>query len=118
MSKKLYVGNLPYSATETGLRELFTPLGEVVSVSIITDRDSGRSKGFGFVEMATDEAAQQAISQINGKNLDDRAITVAEARPQTNRSSFGGGSRGGFGGNRGGFGGGRGGHGGGRRPRR
>ncbi len=109
MSKKLYVGNLPYSATEAGLRELFTPLGEVLSVSIITDRDSGRSKGFGFVEMATDEAAQQAISQINGKSLDDRAITVAEARPQRERSSFGGGSRGSFGGGRGGFSGGRGG---------
>jgi RNA recognition motif-containing protein len=106
MGKKLYVGNLPYSATEATLRELFAPLGEVTSVSIITDRDSGRSKGFGFVEMATDAAAQQAISQINGKSLDDRTITVAEARPQADR----GGSRGGFGGGRGGrggFGGGR-----------
>jgi cold-inducible RNA-binding protein len=102
------VGNLPYSATEASLRELFAPLGEVSSVSIITDRDSGRSKGFGFVEMATDAAAQQAISQLNGKNLDDRAITVAEARPQTDR----GGNRGSFGGGRGGFGGGRGGFGG------
>lgn len=110
MGKKLYVGNLPYSATEATLRELFAPLGEVTSVSIITDRDSGRSKGFGFVEMATDEAAQQAISQLSGKSLDDRAITVAEARPQADR----GGSRGGFGGGRGGFGGGRGGFGGGR----
>ena len=94
MGKKLYVGNLPYSATEATLRELFAPLGEVTSVSIITDRDSGRSKGFGFVEMATDAAAQQAITQLSGKALDDRAITVAEARPQADR----GGSRGGYGG--------------------
>ena len=105
MSKKLYVGNLPYSATEATLRELFATYGEVTSVSIITDRDSGRSKGFGFVEMATDAAAQQAISQINGKNVDDRAITVAEARPQRERSSFGGGGHGGFSGGRGGRGG-------------
>jgi len=105
MGKKLYVGNLPYSATEATLRELFSPLGEVTSVSIITDRDSGRSKGFGFVEMATDAAAQQAIGQINGKNVDDRAITVAEARPQRERSSFGGGGHGGFSGGRGGRGG-------------
>ena len=98
MGKKLYVGNLPYSATEATLRELFAVCGEVTSVSIITDRDSGRSKGFGFVEMATDAAAQQAIGQINGKNVDDRAITVAEARPQRERTSFGGGGgRGGFG---------------------
>jgi RNA recognition motif-containing protein len=101
MGKKLYVGNLPYSATEATLRELFAACGEVTSASIITDRDSGRSKGFGFVEMATDTAAQQAISQINGKTVDDRAITVAEARPPRERSSFGGG-RGGFGGGRGG----------------
>ena len=104
MGKKLYVGNLPYSATEATLRELFAPLGEVTSVSIITDRDSGRSKGFGFVEMATDAAAQQAITQLSGKTMDDRAITVAEARPQADRGS---GGRGGFGGGRGGFGGGR-----------
>jgi len=105
MGKKLYVGNLPYSATEATLRELFAPLGEVTSVSIITDRDSGRSKGFGFVEMATEAAAQQAISQLSGKSLDDRAITVAEARPQADRG--GGGRSGGFGGGRGGYGGGR-----------
>jgi len=117
MGKKLYVGNLPYSATEASLRELFAPLGEVTSVSIITDRDSGRSKGFGFVEMATEAAAQQAIAQINGKTMDERAITVAEARPQTERGGFGGG---GGGGSRGGFGGGRGGRpgGGGRGGRR
>jgi len=111
MGKKLYVGNLPYSATEATLRELFSPLGEVTSVSIITDRDSGRSKGFGFVEMATEAAAQQAITQLSGKSMDDRAITVAEARPQADRGSsrggsFGGGFGGGGRGGRGGFGGG------------
>ena len=117
MGKKLYVGNLPYSATEATLRELFAPLGEVTSVSIITDRDSGRSKGFGFVEMATEAAAQQAITQLSGKSMDDRAITVAEARPQADRGSsrggsFGGGFGGGGRGGRGGFGGGGGGRGG------
>ena len=99
MSKKLYVGNLPYSTTEAGLRELFAPLGEVVSVSIITDRETGRAKGFGFVEMASDEAAQKAIAEINGKQLESRTITVAEAKPQAPRSGgFGGGGRGGSGG--------------------
>ena len=103
MGKKLYVGNLPYGATEATLRELFAPLGEVTSATIITDRDSGRSKGFGFVEMATEAAAQQAIAQVNGKSMDERQITVAEARPQADRGGgFGGGGRGGFGGGRGG----------------
>ena len=86
MSKKLYIGNLPYSVTDTALRELFTPLGEVSSVSIITDRNTGQPKGFAFIEMADDAAAKQAISQINGKTLEDRAISVAEARPQERRS--------------------------------
>ena len=95
MSKKLYIGNLPYSVTDAALRELFTPLGEVSSVAIITDRDTGRPKGFAFVEMADDAAAKQAISQINGKTIDNREITVAEARPQEQRSGFGGGYRGG-----------------------
>ena len=90
MSKKLYIGNLPYSVTETALREMFTPLGVVDSVSIITDRDTGRPKGFAFVEMTDDDAAKQAISQINGKSLDSRSITVAEARPQVQRSGGGG----------------------------
>ena len=96
MSKKLYIGNLPYSVTETTLREMFTPVGVVDSVSIITDRDTGQPKGFAFVEMTDDDAAKQAISQINGKTLDNRSITVAEARPQAQRSG-GGGSRGGWG---------------------
>jgi cold-inducible RNA-binding protein len=99
MSKKLYIGNLPYSVTETALREMFTPVGVVDSVSIITDRDTGRPKGFAFVEMSDDDAAKQAISQINGKTLDNRLITVAEARPQEQRFGTGGrfrsGSRGG-----------------------
>ena len=90
MSKKLYIGNLPYSVTETALREMFTPLGVVDSVSIITDRDTGQPKGFAFVEMTDDAAAKQAISQINGKTLDSRSITVAEARPQVQRSGGGG----------------------------
>ena len=93
MSKKLYIGNLPYSVTDTALRELFTPLGEVSSVSIITDRNTGQPKGFAFIEMADDAAAKQAISQINGKTLENRAITVAEARPQEQRSGSGGGFR-------------------------
>ena len=93
MSKKLYIGNLPYSVTETALRELFTPIGVVDSVSIITDRDTGRPKGFAFVEMTDDDAAKQAISQINGKTFENRAITVAEARPPEQRFSAGGGFR-------------------------
>ena len=93
MSKKLYIGNLPFSITETALRELFTPLGEVSSVSVITDRYTGQPKGFAFIEMAEDTAARQAISQINGKTFENRAITVAEARPQEQRFSAGGGFR-------------------------
>ena len=108
MSKKLYVGNLPYSITEAALRELFGTAGEVTSVSIITDRVTGRAKGFAFVEMASDEAAQKAITQINGKTIDERAIAVAEARPQAPRNDYGGG-HGSFGGGRGGRGGHRGG---------
>ncbi len=97
MSKKLYVGNLPYSVTDTALREMFTSLGAVSSVSVITDRDTGRPKGFAFVEMADDAAATQAISQINGKTLENRTITVAEARPQAPRSGSGGGRSGDWG---------------------
>src|SRR5512135_999722 len=95
MSKKLHVGNLPYSVTETSLRALFSPVGEVSNVAVITDRETGQPKGFAFVEMADDAAATQAISQINGKTLGERAITVAEARPQAPRSNSGGGYRGG-----------------------
>ncbi|RLC71766.1 MAG: RNA-binding protein [Chloroflexi bacterium] len=95
MAKKLYAGNLSYTTTEDTLRELFAAVGEVESVSIITDRMSGRSKGFGFVEMATEAAAQAAISQLNGTTVDDRQITVAEARPRRERSDRGGGYGGG-----------------------
>jgi RNA recognition motif-containing protein len=94
MVKKLYVGNMSYDTTEDTLRALFDGVGQVESVNIITDRMSGRSKGFGFVEMATEEEAQAAISQLNGATLDDRQINVAEARPQRPRSDRrGGGER-------------------------
>jgi len=97
MAKKLYVGNLSYTTTEDALMELFSTIGEVESVNVITDRMSGRSKGFGFVEMKTEADAQTAISQLNGKMVDERQITVAEARPQKERSDrgrgYGGGGR-------------------------
>jgi RNA recognition motif-containing protein len=93
MAKKCYVGNLNYDTTEDTLRALFDGVGEVESVNIIADRRSGRSKGFGFVEMATEEEAQAAISQLNGTTLDGRQIKVAEARPQRSRSDRGGGGR-------------------------
>jgi RNA recognition motif-containing protein len=92
LGKKLYVGNLSYDTTAESLRELFAPVGEVASATVISDRETQRSKGFGFVEMATDEAAAAAISQLNGKDVAGRNITVAEARPP---SADGGGFRGG-----------------------
>lgn len=117
MEKKLYVGNLSYTVTDTALQDLFAQAGEVASARIITDRASGRSKGFGFVEMANEDAAQAAIDKFNGQEFEGRKLTVNEARPMEPRSG-GGGGRGGFGGGggRGGFGGGggRGGFGGGR----
>ena len=85
MESKLYVGNLSYSTTEDGLRELFSQAGTVTSVAIITDRDSGRSKGFGFVEMASQVDAENAISKFNGTMLQDRALTVNIARPREER---------------------------------
>lgn len=106
MAKKLYVGNLAYSTTETAVRELFSQAGEVSEVALITDRDTGRPKGFGFVEMATEEAAQEAIKRFNGFTLDSRALTVNEARPREERSGGGGGFGGGRRDNRGGGGGG------------
>ncbi len=113
MGKKLYVGNLPFTVTEGVLVDLFTPYGQVESARLITDRDSGRSKGFGFVEMGSDEEAEKAISEMNGKEVEGRALTVNEARPQEPRSGGfgggGGGRGGGGGGGRGGFGGGGGG---------
>jgi RNA recognition motif-containing protein len=118
MAKKLYIGNLPYDVTETALREMFAGAGEVSTVSIVTDRDTGRPRGFAFVEMADDAGARQAINQINGKTLNDRTITVAEARPPEQRYSSDG-NRGSYGGGRGSYGSGRGGfgRGGGRRRR-
>ena len=86
MAKKVYCGNLSYDTTDDSLRQAFADYGEVASVNIITDRYSGRSKGFGFVEMATDEAAQEAISAMNGKVLDGREIKVAEAKPRRDRT--------------------------------
>jgi len=82
MGKKLYVGNLPYSVNDQKLNEIFSAVGEVVSAKVITDYDSGRSKGFGFVEMANDGDASKAISQLDGKDFDGRAIKVNEARPK------------------------------------
>jgi RNA recognition motif-containing protein len=82
MGKKIYVGNLSYNTTEETLRELFGQYGEVTSVNMVTDRASGRSRGFAFVEMATDEAAASAIEGLNGKMQDDRELKIAEARPR------------------------------------
>jgi RNA recognition motif-containing protein len=107
MGKKLYVGNLSYDIDDSGLQALFTPFGTVASAKVIMDRDTGRAKGFGFVEMGTDEEAAAATAALNGKEIQGRAIAVNEARPKPE------GGRGGFGG--GGGGGGRGGYGGGGR---
>jgi RNA recognition motif-containing protein len=114
---KLYVGNLSFQTSSEDLRELFAQAGTVESANVVEDRDTGRSRGFGFVEMATKEEGQAAIAQFNGKELNGRSLTVNEARPREDRGGRGGGGgggRGGFGGggNRGG-GGGRGGYGGG-----
>ncbi|MFC1975557.1 RNA recognition motif domain-containing protein [Chloroflexota bacterium] len=94
MNKKLYVGNLSYETTEDELQKLFIEVGPVVSTTIITDGASGRSKGFGFVEMETEQAAQEAIERLNNYELNQRTITVSEARPPRERSSGGGGGRG------------------------
>jgi cold-inducible RNA-binding protein len=102
MAKKLYVGGLSYDTTEDALKELFSQAGTVESATIITDRMSNRSKGFGFVEMSSDEEAQKAIKIFNGKELDGRNIVVNEARPMEERPKrdFDRGGRGGFGGGR------------------
>ncbi len=116
MGTKLYVGNLAYSVDKSSLEELFGDFGTVTSAQVIMDRETGRSKGFGFVEMGSDQEAQAAISALNGKNVDGRNLTVNEARPQEPRTGgFGGGGGGGArrgpggGGGGGGFGGGGGG---------
>ncbi|MBM4145589.1 MAG: RNA-binding protein [Nitrospira sp.] len=102
MGKKLYVGSIPFSATEESLRELFSGIGEVESVKIITDADTGRSKGFGFIEMSSAEDAKKAIEQLNGTKFMERSLTVNEARPQQPREGRGfGGGRGGYGQGRG-----------------
>src|SRR5271170_2223483 len=112
MGKKLYVGNLSYQVDSSELEQLFSAHGQVTSAQIINDRETGRSKGFGFVEMANDNEAQAAIEALNGQQHNGRALTVNEARPREERGGGGGGGgRGGYGG--GGGGGGRGGFGGG-----
>jgi RNA recognition motif-containing protein len=112
MGKKLYVGNLAYSVESSELEQMFSPHGTVQSAEVIADRDTGRSKGFGFVEMSTDEEAQAAIAALNGQQSNGRALTVNGAKPREDRPrGGGGGGRGGYGG--GGGGGGRGGYGGG-----
>ena len=117
MGKKLYVGNLSYQVDSSELEQMFGQYGQVTSAQIINDRDTGRSKGFGFVEMSSDTEAQAAIEALNGTEHGGRALTVNEARPREERSGGGGGGgRGGYGGGggggRGGFGGGGGGRGG------
>jgi RNA recognition motif-containing protein len=105
----IYVGNLPWSCTEAELQQEFSAFGAVARVQIMIDRDTGRSRGFGFVEMPSDDEARKAIEGMNGKNFGGRPITANEARPKTERTGGGGGGGWGGGGGRGGFGGGRGG---------
>lgn len=100
MAKKLYVGNLSFKTTEAQIRELFEQVGEITEANLITDRFTGQSKGFGFIEMATDELAQEAIQRFNGYSMDSRTLTVNEARPREERPAGnrnGGGRSGGYG---------------------
>src|SRR5437660_11307740 len=108
MGKKLYVGNLTYGVTDSTLEQMFAAHGTVESAQVVKDRDTGRSKGFGFVEMKTEQEAQAAIAAMNGKDHEGRSLTVNEAKPREDRGG-GGGGRGGSGGGRGGYGGGGGG---------
>ena len=110
MGKKLYVGNLSYDVADADLAQLFAPHGTVESAQVVQDKMTGRSRGFGFVEMGSDQEAQAAIAALNGKESGGRALTVNEAKPREERSGGGGGGRG--------YGGGGGGGGGGRGPRR
>lgn len=105
-NKKLYIGNLSYAVDSTGLEDLFAQVGTVESAKVITDRESGRSKGFGFVEMSSPEEAEAGIEKFNGYELEGRALNVSIAKPQAPRENrgFGGGGRGGRGGGGGGFG--------------
>jgi cold-inducible RNA-binding protein len=115
MGKKLYVGNLPHSANQQTLQDMFSQCGTVDSVNLVTDRDTGQSRGFAFVEMSSDSEAQKAIQELNGSSFDGREIKVNEATPKAPRGNRGGSGYGG-GGGRGGYGGGgRSGHGGGGR---
>lgn len=105
MGKKLYVGNLNFDVDSSGLQAMFEPFGNVQSAQIISDRDTGRSKGFGFVEMGNDQEAQAAIAALSGSQVGGRSLTVNEAKPREDRGgsgsrggSYGGGSRGGYGG--------------------
>ena len=111
MGKKLYVGNLTYGVTDSTLEQMFAAHGTVQSAQVIMDRDTGRSKGFGFVEMKSDQEAQAAIAAMNGKDAGGRALVVNEARPKTEGGGGRGGHGGGGGGGRGGYGGGGGGRG-------
>jgi cold-inducible RNA-binding protein len=104
VAKKLYVGNLSYGTTDSDLQRMFEEFGTVESAQVIMDRESGRSKGFGFVEMGSQQEAEAAIKALNGKDMDGRALTVNEAKPRADR---GGGGRGGYGGGGGRSGGGR-----------
>ncbi|MFZ4651461.1 MAG: RNA recognition motif domain-containing protein [Rubrivivax sp.] len=104
MGNRLYVGNLAYSVRDEDLQQHFSGFGSVSSAKVMMDRDSGRSKGFGFVEMATGEAAQAAIRGMNGQSIDGRALVVNEARPREERSGGYGGGGGGYGGGGGGYG--------------
>jgi len=116
MEKRLYVGNLPFDTSEDELHKLFSAHGQVVSTKLISDMETGRSRGFGFVEMSSEDEAKAAIEKMNKAKVGDRELTVNEARPRPERTGGNGGGRGGFGGGRssgGGFGGGRGGFGGG-----
>ena len=99
MAKRLYVGNLPFSSTSDEVQDLFGQFGDVVEVHLVTDRETGRPRGFGFVEMSDDEAADQAVSELNNKDFQGRVLKVNEARPRENRGGRGfGGGGGGYGG--------------------
>jgi cold-inducible RNA-binding protein len=112
MGTKLYVGNLSFNTTENELQELFSQAGTVQEVTLMQDKFTGKSRGFAFVTMGTDEEAQKAINDFNGKSVEGRPLTVNEARPREARPPGGGGGRGGYGGGGGGYGGGGGGSGG------